>query len=112
MVRGIQGHAGFGFGGADELLRAIIYDKNRRASYSSFHVFLKNHDDWFDGFSGLLSLAEALTAPWPPLPAPIRETRAFNLVELIGGEDDCAFDQPCAFGHRVNGHAVYCHNEI
>lgn len=34
-----------------------------------------------------------------------------NLVEMIQDEDaDCAFDQPCAFGHRVNGHAVYCHN--
>lgn len=34
-----------------------------------------------------------------------------NLVEMIQGEeDDCAFDQPCMFGHRVDGHAVYCHN--
>ena len=36
-----------------------------------------------------------------------------NLVELIalGDENsDCAFDQPCAHGHRVDGHAVYCHN--
>ena len=37
---------------------------------------------------------------------------AFNLVELIQEEDaDCAFDQPCKFGHRVEGHAVYCHND-
>lgn len=34
-----------------------------------------------------------------------------NLVELIAGEDECAFDQPCGYGHRVDGHAVYCHNE-
>ena len=31
-----------------------------------------------------------------------------NLVELC--EDGC-FDQPCIYGHRINGHAVYCHNE-
>lgn len=34
-----------------------------------------------------------------------------NVVELIASHDDCAFDQPCRFGHRVEGHAVYCHNE-
>lgn len=37
---------------------------------------------------------------------------AFNIVELaasIDGDDDSAFDQPCKFGHRVDGHAVYCH---
>lgn len=36
-----------------------------------------------------------------------------NIVELVAGgdeEDDCAWDQVCAFGHRVEGHAVYCHN--
>jgi hypothetical protein len=37
---------------------------------------------------------------------------AFNIVEAIQEEDsDCAFDQPCKFGHRVEGHAVYCHND-
>lgn len=36
----------------------------------------------------------------------------FNIVELVtAGGDDCAFDQPCKWGHRVEGHAVYCHNE-
>jgi hypothetical protein len=34
-----------------------------------------------------------------------------NLVELIGDPDECAFDQPCAHGHRVEWHAVYCHND-
>lgn len=35
----------------------------------------------------------------------------FNIVEAIQGPDsDCAFDQPCRYGHRVEGHAVYCHN--
>lgn len=33
-----------------------------------------------------------------------------NLVELMADEDGSAFDQPCAFGHRVDSHAVYCHN--
>lgn len=36
---------------------------------------------------------------------------AFNIVEFIADEDDSAFDQPCAFGHRVECHAVYCHND-
>lgn len=37
---------------------------------------------------------------------------AFNIVEAIQEPDaDCAFDQPCKFGHRVEGHAVYCHND-
>lgn len=37
---------------------------------------------------------------------------AINVVELIQEPDaDCAFDQPCKFGHRVEGHAVYCHND-
>lgn len=35
-----------------------------------------------------------------------------NIVELIAMDDgaDCAYDQPCKFGHRVEFHAVYCHN--
>lgn len=37
---------------------------------------------------------------------------AFNIVEAIQEPDaDCAFDQPCRFGHRVEDHAVYCHND-
>lgn len=31
-----------------------------------------------------------------------------NVVELLT-DDDCAFDQPCRYGHRVESHAVYCH---
>lgn len=41
------------------------------------------------------------------------EIRKLNMVEVfaIGDPDeDCQFDQPCAHGHRVGGHAVYCHN--
>lgn len=32
----------------------------------------------------------------------------FSIVELAA--DDSAFDQPCKYGNRVDGHAVYCHN--
>jgi hypothetical protein len=38
---------------------------------------------------------------------------AFNVVELaasIEGDEE-AFDQRCRFGHRVDGHAVYCHHD-
>lgn len=34
-----------------------------------------------------------------------------NLVELMAKPDECTFDQPCKWGYRVDGHAVYCHNE-
>jgi hypothetical protein len=33
-----------------------------------------------------------------------------NIVEALANDDDSAFDQPCAWGHRVEQHAVYCHN--
>jgi hypothetical protein len=37
---------------------------------------------------------------------------AFNLVELMADDDEeCVFDQPCHYGHRVGCHAVYCHND-
>jgi hypothetical protein len=32
-----------------------------------------------------------------------------NIGELIADESAC--DQPCRFGNRVEGHAVYCHND-
>ena len=34
-----------------------------------------------------------------------------NLVEMIADDDDCAFDQHCKYGNRVESHAVYGHNE-
>jgi len=34
-----------------------------------------------------------------------------NLVEMCAEPDECAFDQPCLYGHRVDGYAVYCHND-
>lgn len=33
-----------------------------------------------------------------------------SLVELAYA-DESAHDQPCKHGNRVDGHAVYCHNE-
>lgn len=33
-----------------------------------------------------------------------------NVVELISDEEG-GFDQPCKFGNRCGGHAVYCHND-
>lgn len=38
------------------------------------------------------------------------ESNVVNVVELIADPEDCAFDQPCAYGRRVEFHAVYCHN--
>ena len=32
---------------------------------------------------------------------------AVNLVEMVADQEDCAFDQPCAHGFRVEDHAVY-----
>lgn len=38
----------------------------------------------------------------------IMEKPVVNVVELVA--EDCAFDQPCFYGLRVESHAVYCHN--
>lgn len=52
------------------------------------------------------AFAHALSAPHPS-PKPDHMLRALNLVELVA-DGDCAFDQPCGHGHRVETHAVYC----
>lgn len=107
LVRGLQGCAGYGTREDDDP------DTDSR-NYEMHFALVKRSAGgvFFSGLCGAIDLAKALSAPWPPPPAPDRERRAFNLVEMIAGdEDDCAFDQPCAFGHRVNGHAVYCHND-
>jgi len=36
--------------------------------------------------------------------------KIINLIEILD-EEDCAFDQSCAYGHRVENYSVYCHNE-
>lgn len=33
-----------------------------------------------------------------------------NLVEMCAEQEDCAFEQPCKYGNRVDCHAVYCNN--
>lgn len=109
MVRSLAGYGGYG-GGSSEILAGFTEPEK----FSVFHVILlrETEREFFDGFLAMRDLAAALTAPWPPPPPPEREKRSFNLVEAIQDEDDdCAFDQPCCFGHRVNGHAIYCHNE-
>lgn len=37
--------------------------------------------------------------------------RHLNMVELSASEDEQSFNQSCAHGNLVKGHAVYCHNE-
>jgi hypothetical protein len=82
---------------------------------SGCHVLFGNGEhasQWSEGLWSLVALADALTAPWPPPPAPAREKRAFNVVELVDdGDEGGGFDQPCCFGNRVGYHAVYCHNK-
>lgn len=110
LVDGLAGCAGYGAGGADDLMEGVGANRDL---FSSFYVFLRKDvsNSWWEGFWGARDLASALTAPWPPPPAPVREKRAVNVVEIVAKDEDCAFDQPCCFGHRVESHAVYCHNE-
>jgi hypothetical protein len=39
-----------------------------------------------------------------------RTVRPVNWVEDLADEVESAFDQPCAYGNRVECHAVYCHS--
>lgn len=116
LVLGLTGCAGYGGGaGGGEAALMCGMASVRHGEFSVFHAILKEDQYWnFQvGIFGASDLAKALTAPWPPPEAPKRERRVFNIVEMAasGEDDDCAFDQPCAFGHRVESHAVYCHNE-
>ena len=61
---------------------------------------------------GRAGQGQSMTATHCPDASNQEEQVALNIVEAIQGPDsDCAFDQPCQFGHRVEGHAVYCHND-
>lgn len=108
MVKALTNCPVHSFGRAEDFL---VGDECAN-EFTACTVVIHDEDfyDWSDGLNGMLRLAKALTAPWPPPPPPERERREVNLVEFLADEDDCAFDQPCAFGHRVEGHAVYCHN--
>ena len=89
-----------------------ISEEEREQGATEFKAVIdgNSYSEWFDGFLGLKELATALTAPWPPptdLP-PHEKMTTNNIVEMTADED-CAFDQPCYFGYRVDTHAVYCH---
>lgn len=112
LVRAAAGINGYGTGGDEQLLSGMA--SVEREKRSVLHLIIENdhRNEWWEGFEGLTALAAALTAPWPPPPAPEREKRVLNVVELVAeGDDDGGFDQPCAFGNRISGHAVYCHND-
>lgn len=109
MVRSLSGYAGYGWGTPDSL------DEEKQADYTRFEVILKNdkEDGFSEGFFEMRRLSDALSAPWPPptdLP-PHEQMTTQSLVEMVADADDSAFDQPCYFGHRVECHAVYCHND-
>ena len=92
---------------APECIGAMSRDK-----YRGFHIHLTKGamEKWWEGFLHLKELADAITVPesWEP-PGRINGDN-INIVELVSDEEQ-AFDQPCAFGNRCGGHAVYCHNE-
>ncbi len=91
--------------------RSMLSGATNPERYTVFQMAISRdaHREWCDGFCDMMNLAEALTAPWPPPSPPLREKRVLNVVELM--DDEQAFDQPCAFGNRCGGHAVYCHND-
>ena len=60
-------------------------------------------DDVREEYERLLDRGEFLDEEKVPPTRP-------NVVELIA-DGDCAWDQPCIYGYRVEEHAVYCHNE-
>jgi len=103
-----------GYGHEDMILAGTSAKANGK--HRGFFMGLDNDrmQMWSNGFDGLCELARALSAPFPPptdLP-PHEEMTTGNIVEIAtAGDDDCAFDQPCYYGHRVESHAVYCHNE-
>lgn len=111
MVRSLAGCGCYGSGNEDRILAGMSADAKEKYSCHFLAVRTELSEDWFDGFCEMRELAAAMTAPWPPPPPPARERRAANLVEFLADPEDCGFDQPCAFGNRVESHAVYCHNE-
>lgn len=107
LIDGLASCAGFGGMDAGD----FGMSPSAKDNYQGFRVLLNKDvsQKWWDGFFAARDLAAAMTAPYPSPPAPIREKREFNVVEMM--DDEQAFDQPCAFGNRCGGHAVYCHNE-
>lgn len=108
IVRGLAGNRGFGM-----FNHKTVFGEGFAKDASAYHFLVapEASEAFFNGMCGAVDLAKALTAPWPAPPPPVREKRAFNVVELMADdEDEGGFDQPCCFGNRVAGHAVYCHN--
>lgn len=112
---GIETRYTFGSGAMAGEYRICDYEAERDKDYNAPVVWSRNvnpEDDACDPYPAdvcaeyerLCGRGEFIAYDDPP--------KMPNLVELMQGEDDdCAWDQPCAFGHRVDGHAVYCHNE-
>lgn len=109
MVMACQSLVAHGMSESGEIFAGM--SKDSRKGKAAFFAAMNRNDayQFMTGFWHMSDLAKALTAPWPPAAAPAREKRAFNVVELM--DEQQAFDQPCAFGNRCGGHAVYCHHE-
>lgn len=110
MVLALARCGGYGTGSTEDW-------EDRERKYQKFNILIRDEHgtDWFDGFLGMRDLAGALTAPWPkPVPVPHEAMTTQNIVEIIHDYDDeegGGFDQPCHYGNRCGGHAVYCHND-
>lgn len=104
MVRALIGSIGWG------IARAEALGHFGPTEQSPVYVFIapEHQADWSDGIQEMRELAGWLTAPKNPKPP--RQITQLNRVELVAETDACAWDQPCAFGHRVDDHAVYCHH--
>lgn len=65
--------------------------------------------DMAASFDDLSEFCKALSAPTEHEEG--KQISSFNVVELAAfcEEDEVAWDAPCRYGHRVIGHAVYCH---
>lgn len=70
--------------------------------------YLKEHED-MEGYPAVVKEAYERIIGYDPQAT---SEEPFNIVEMMAAAagDECAFDQPCAYGFRVEGHAVYCHN--
>lgn len=111
LIDALQHVSAYG-GGAESMLD--MYSGERKEQLSAFGIVF--HKDaigaWFDAFIDAKILADAMSAPYPaPKPKPHESIITENVVELIS-HDECAFDQPCHYGNRAGGHAVYCHNDL
>lgn len=69
----------------------------------------ERHNALMDSEEPSKLIAEWFGLPYQKTVAPAPDPT--NMVELFAAGEDCAFDQPCRFGHRVEDHAVYCHNQ-